>query len=67
MGMLFGGGPKPPPPPPPPPNAPTYASTFNAPPATGSTAPLGLFQGAMSANPLGPMDQRATQRKQLFG
>lgn len=70
--MSFGGGakaPPPPPPPPPPPNPPTYASAaFNPPATTGAGAlPQGIFQGSILTSPLGAADQRATQRKQLFG
>jgi len=68
---MFGGkSPAPPPPPPPPPNPPAYASAFQAPPASGAGAlgaGGGIFSNAILTSPMGAADQRATQRKQLFG
>jgi hypothetical protein len=68
MGLFGGGGsPRPPPPPPPPANPPTYATSIFAPPTSNPGSIFGGMSQSISTSPFGAPDQKATQRKTLFG
>lgn len=64
---MFGGGPPPPQLPPPPPNPPSYGDQIFAPPTRSNTGIFGGMDNSIMTTPFGAPDQRATQRKSLFG